>query len=400
MMAPSARRAVLLLRGLAGRHGGCGAALGQRCVSAEAAQAPLPRPLAPRTSLTSPVEHTAEQRGLWYTLQPGVVQRLFSQGGVPKQFLTQCQTFAETCLMVRQPSLTLMDFIRRSDLSLPPNKFLLYGRNGCGKTLSLVHATHFLADTDWLLVHVPWAPKWRRNFKEVAPSATIEGQYDHPLDAVLWLQHFKTQNAELLKTLQLVTQERYIWSRREVTEPDTPLGELVELGIGRARYSTDCVLALTSELKRHATEGRCKVAVVVDGINTFYSPVSRYRCEDRTLLDPKYFTLFQSFMQLFKSDWKNGIVVGSIDSLANEGWRRDSHLPRYLLRQQGWEALDPFIPIPIEDYDDLEMRSAIDYYLDRHWLQNPQAGSDIGRRELAALSAHNPYLLMQVCRPL
>ncbi|KAK8378676.1 hypothetical protein O3P69_009404 [Scylla paramamosain] len=389
-MAPSARRAVLLLRGLAGRHGGCGAALGQRCVSAEAAQAPPPRPRAPRTSLTSPVEHTAEQRGLWYTLQPGVVQRLFSQGGVPKQFLTQCQTFAETCLMVRQPSLTLMDFIRRSDLSLPPNKFLLYGRNGCGKTLSLTGSSSTS----------PGPRSGGGTSRRWLPSATIEGQYDHPLDAVLWLQHFKTQNAELLKTLQLVTQERYIWSRREVTEPDTPLGELVELGIGRARYSTDCVLALTSELKRHATEGRCKVAVVVDGINTFYSPVSRYRCEDRTLLDPKYFTLFQSFMQLFKSDWKNGIVVGSIDSLANEGWRRDSHLPRYLLRQQGWEALDPFIPIPIEDYDDLEMRSAIDYYLDRHWLQNPQAGSDIGRRELAALSAHNPYLLMQVCRPL
>ena len=67
---------------------------------------------------------------------------------------------------------------------------------------------------------------------------------------------------------------------------------------------------------------------------------------------------------------------------------------------KGWEALDPFVPIPVEDYNELEMRSAIDYYLDRHWLQNPQAGSDIGRRELAALSAHNPYLLMQVCRSL
>ncbi|MPC27574.1 28S ribosomal protein S29, mitochondrial [Portunus trituberculatus] len=339
------------------------------------AQAATPRyhPYPPRDNLRTftsrpQVQHTAEQHGLWYTLRPSVVQQLF-QYGIPKQYMTQCRTFAETCLMVRQPALTLMDYIRRSDLSLPPNKFLLYGRNGCGKTLSLIHTTHFLADAGWLLIHLPWAPRWRRNFKEVTPSSTIEGQYNHPLDAVMWLQHFKTQNADLLKSLQLVTQERYTWSRREITEPDAPLGELVDVGISRARYSTDCVLALTSELKRHATEGRCKVAVVVDGINTFYSP-------------------------------KNGVVVGSVDTLANEGQRRESHLPRYLLRKQGWEALDPFVPIPVEDYNDLEMRSAIDYYLDRHWLQNPQAGSDIGRRELAALSAHNPYLLMHVCRPL
>ncbi|MPC86185.1 hypothetical protein E2C01_081001 [Portunus trituberculatus] len=37
------------------RRDGCVAALGQRCVSIEAAQAPPPRPEAPRTALTSPV---------------------------------------------------------------------------------------------------------------------------------------------------------------------------------------------------------------------------------------------------------------------------------------------------------------------------------------------------------
>ena len=49
------------------------------------------------------------------------------------------------------------------------------------------------------------AARWRRNFKEVTPSSTIEGQFDHPLDAAMWLQHFKTQNAELFKTLQVRT---------------------------------------------------------------------------------------------------------------------------------------------------------------------------------------------------
>ncbi|KAG0725998.1 28S ribosomal protein S29, mitochondrial [Chionoecetes opilio] len=394
-MAPTARRAVLLLRGLGqcglGRQGGCGALWGQRWISAQASPAP-PRPSAPRTATTSPAQHTTDHRGLWYTLEQDMVTRLFTQGGMTKSFVTQCRTLAETCLMVRQPALTMMDYVRRTSPSDGPD--------GCGKTLALAHATHFLAESGWLLVHVPWAPNWRRRFKEVAPSTTVEGQYNHPLDAAVWLQHFKTQNAELLKTLQLETQKEYTWSRREVTEVNSPLMELVETGIGRARYSSDCVLALTSELKAHAAEGRCKVAVVVDGINTFFAPVSRYRGEDRSFVDPQHFTLFHAFKQLFTTDWKNGVLVGSLDRLANESSKRGSHLPRYLLRQKGWEALDPFVPIPVDDYDDLEFRSAIDYYLERRWLQNPMANTDMGRRELAALSAHNPFNLVQVCRPL
>lgn len=47
------------------------------------------------------------------------------------------------------------------------------------------------------------AADWRRFYKEVAPSATIPGQYNHPLDAAIWLQHFKTENGELVKSLKV-----------------------------------------------------------------------------------------------------------------------------------------------------------------------------------------------------
>lgn len=396
---------MLLLRGLG--HSGlawhCGpaasASWGRRWNSAEAAIAP-PRPTAPRTPITSPAQHTAQQLGLWYTMPPEIVRQLFSYGGLKKEYTSLCQTFAETCLMVREPALTAIDLIRRCDLSLPPNKLFFYGRDGCGKTLSLAHTAHYLAESGWLLVHIPWAPNWRRFFKEVAPSTTIPGRYNHPLDATIWLQHFKTENGELIKSLKLETQQEYVWSKREIMAPHIPLLELVDLGIARARYSTDIVFALVSELKTHAIQDRCKVAVVIDGINTFFSPVTRHRREDRSIVGPEHFTLFQAFMQLFGSDWKNGVMLGTLDRIANEAARRESHLPRYVLRQKGWETLDPFVPIPVDDYNEVEMRSAIDYFLDRHWLQNPMAGSDIGRRELATLSAHNPRLLADVCRPL
>ncbi|KAK8728946.1 hypothetical protein OTU49_008890 [Cherax quadricarinatus] len=385
--------------------GGCSALVRNVAVGREARwwsneASPAVKVTAPRTSLNQPGLQTEEQLGLWYTLEQDIAKQLFGLGGIPKQFATQCKTFAETCLMIRKPALTTIDYIKKTNLALPPNKFILYGREGVGKSLSLVHITHFLSQDNWLLVHIPWAPRWRRGFKEITASATVPGRYDHPLDAVIWLQHFKSQNSQLLKTLQLETSEEYKWSRREVTEAGAPLIDIVELGISRARFASDCIMAVTTELKKHATHQRCKIAVVADGINTFFCLTSRYRLEDLTYLNPENFTIFQAFMQLFNNNWRNGVVVASVDSLANDGARRESYLPRYLLRQKGWETLDPFIPILVSNYNELEMQSIVDYYVDRNWLQNPGASSDTGRRELAGLSSCNPYTLMNICNSL
>ncbi|XP_042872487.1 28S ribosomal protein S29, mitochondrial-like [Penaeus japonicus] len=355
---------------------------------------------APRTSVNQPSLHTKDHLGLWYRLNPEVLKQLYSLGGIPKKYVVQSTTFNETCLMVREPALTVIDLIKRSNLSLPPNKFMLYGRDGAGKSLSLTHILHYLAEDGWLLIHLPVPSQWRRNVKEVVPSSSVPGRFDHPLQAAVWLQHFRSQNSELMKTLQLKTSMTYTWTRRESTEAGSPLMALVEQGINRARFASDSIMALTTEIKKYATDGRCKVAVVVDGINTFYCPDSLYRREDRTIVEPDNFTLFQAFSQLFQSDWKNGVVVGTIDRLVNDAERRESHLPRYLLRRKGWEKLDPFIPIPVNDYNNLEMESAINYYIDRHWLQTVNGSSEQGRKELAALSGCNPLMLMKVCNAL
>ncbi|CAL4086652.1 unnamed protein product [Meganyctiphanes norvegica] len=353
---------------------------------------------AARTSIDNPASHTSDQIGLWYTLQPESVKHLFSYGGLPKTYVTNCKTFAETCLMVRQPAISCIDYIKRSDLTLPPNKFLLYGPEGVGKSLSLASIIKFLSDDGWLIVHLPWAVNWRRNFKEIVPSASVPGQYDHPVDATLWLQHFRNQNQTILKDEQLLTSESYVWSRRETTEAGSPLSSLVELGMARARFASDCIMALTSELKQLAINDRVKVAVVIDGINTLFVKESRFRREDRTYVEPQNFTIYKAFTSLLHSDWKNGVILGSLDYTANGPTRRDSHLPRYILGDKGWELLDPFVPIPVSNYDEIEMRSAVDYYLDRKWLQNPAAATDVGRKELAMLSGCNPYSFMTVAR--
>ncbi|XP_064114957.1 small ribosomal subunit protein mS29-like [Macrobrachium nipponense] len=354
---------------------------------------------APRTFVQQPSLHTKDHLGLWYTIEPEVVKRLFGVGGLPKQYVKLCDTFRETSIMVRNPALTVIDLVKRSNLSMPPNKFLFYGRDGVGKTLSIAHVMHFLAEDGWVLIHIPWLPNWRRRFKEVNASTSNPGFFDHPIDASTWLQRFRHQNEEILKKLQLTTNEQYTWSRRESTEAGSPLSMLIEHGINRSRYATDAVMALTTELKKCATEGRCKVALVVDGINSFFCPVSRHKV-DSVIVEPQRFMIYKAFMHLFNNDWKNGCILGSIDLRANSGETRDSYLPRYLLQKAGWEALDPFVPIPVEDYDEREMMSIIDYYIDRDWLQNINGPLKLARSELAALTGHNPYTVMRICSSL
>lgn len=56
--------------------------------------------------------------------------------------------------------------------------------------------------------------------------------------------------------LQLETSMTYTWTRRESTEAGSPLMALVEQGVNRARYASDCIMALTTEIKKYATDGR------------------------------------------------------------------------------------------------------------------------------------------------
>lgn len=63
---------------------------------------------------------------------------------------------------------------------------------------------------------------------------------------------------------------------------------------------------------------------------------------------------------------------------------------------QGFEHLDPFVPIEVGRYTDKEFLSCANYYRDRLWLRGP---SDL-ETELKFTSASNPYNFMLQCAPL
>lgn len=350
-----------------------------------------------RTTESSPSKQTTAQSSKFYTQHPDLKKQLFAHGGFPKTYEKQLKTFGESCVMIREPALELMHHIRASDLSKPTTRYVLYGKDGVGKSLTLTHLLHFGYENEFILVHVPWVPNWFKKPKERANSTTREGCIDLPIDAAAWLIHFRAQNARLLPRLDLKCSRDYVWSKRETTPAGATLVELIDHGITRIKFACDTVAVLLDELKQQSTMGRCKTMVAIDGYNAFFYPHTLIVTDNKAKVVPDQVTLTRPFVNMTGHDWSNGVCVLVVDRLALNADRQASELPRYLLGKDGFEHLDPFVPVRVDNYSESEFDSCIDYYVNRKWIQNVETGFDA---ELKALSGANPYTLMQMCRSL
>ncbi|XP_030387188.1 28S ribosomal protein S29, mitochondrial [Scaptodrosophila lebanonensis] len=350
-----------------------------------------------RTAITNPGGHSPLQIAKFYTIPAEEKKRIFGGGGLPKQYELQIKTFTEACLMVRSPALELLQYIKQADLSKPVVRYVLYGENGVGKSLTMAHVLHYGALHDFLLVHVPWAPNWMKRPKETANATGQEGFIDLPFDAAAWLVHFKTQNAQLLQKLQLKTSKDYVWSKRESTPTGSLLTELVEHGIARIKYASETIAAVISELKQLSTAGQCKVMVAIDGFNAFFHPETRIFSDNKQRVTPDRITLTQPFLNITNYDWTNGVCILSVDKIAMTEGYMESYMPRYLLGKDGFEHLDPFVPVHVDNYTDKEFTNYISYYVDRFWIT--KTAPDL-EDQLKFMSNKNPYTLMQLVRGL
>ncbi|XP_011300119.1 28S ribosomal protein S29, mitochondrial, partial [Fopius arisanus] len=346
-----------------------------------------------RTTESDPVNHSKDHVNRFYTVPPSVVQTIFHHGGLPKKFQNQTGSFVETCLLVREPALEIISCLNVTDYSKPINRYILYGENGSGKSLTLAHILHYGLSSKNLLVHIPWVADWFRKPKEVAASTTKEGFYDLPVDAAAWLVRFKHQNRALLQELDLRLTKTYEWSIREHTPSGSPLLALIDLGVTRIKYACDIIDVLLEELRISCTSGKCKVLVVIDGFNSFLGDDTEIRVENRRKVYPDKVTLTNSFLNAVRSDWCNGAVVLSVDQLAVIKEAHESIYPRYLLGKEGFELLDPFLPVHVQEYTADEFETTMEYYKNRKWVREitPE-----GQRELELLSNRNPYRLMRL----
>lgn len=69
---------------------------------------------------------------------------------------------------------------------------------------------------------------------------------------------------------------------------------------------------------------------------------------------------------------------------------------RYLLGKEGFDHIDPFIPVHVPEYSKKEVSSVMDYFRERRWIQTSPEYDE----EIAMISYYNPYRLMLTCGPL
>uniref|UniRef100_A0A673G404 Small ribosomal subunit protein mS29 n=1 Tax=Sinocyclocheilus rhinocerous TaxID=307959 RepID=A0A673G404_9TELE len=368
-----------------------------------------PNPLSVfRTSEQDPTYHSEGHTGQYYMLPPAHIQKLFPYG-LPPRFQLQIKTFNEGCVMVRPPALELISYLKRADYSKPPLRYVLYGDIGTGKTMSLCHALHYCYTQGWLIVHIPDAHLWVKNCKELLPSSSRPSRFDQPIQASQWLKNFKITNERFLSKLK--TTQRYVWTKRESTEKGQPLGELIDQGVNRMKSSSDVVGAVLRELRLQAGgategEGAFKLAVAVDGVNALWGKTSLKK-EDRTMCEPEELTLIHNLRKMMKNNWAPVMICCAccIDLLKGLNiFALVLFPPPYLFMpsvfQEGFDSMEPFVPVSVSNYNEKEFESCYLYYLDRNWLQHPHSRSEEGKKELIFLCNKNPSILERLCAAL
>uniref|UniRef100_A0A2K5RS29 Small ribosomal subunit protein mS29 n=2 Tax=Cebus imitator TaxID=2715852 RepID=A0A2K5RS29_CEBIM len=330
-------------------------------------QVPVGSPRAiSRTNENDPAKHGDQHEGQHYNISPQDLKTVFPHG-LPPRFVMQVKTFSEAYLMVRKPALELLHYLKNTNFAYPAVRYLLYGEKGTGKTLSLCHVIHFCAKQDWLILHVPDAHLWVKNCRELLQSSYNKQRFDQPLEASTWLKNFKTTNERFLN--QIKVQEKYVWNKRESTEKGSPLGEVVEQGITRVRNATDAVGIVLKELKKQSSLGIFHLLVAVDGINALWGRTTLKR-EDKRPIAAEELALVHNLRKMMKNDWHGGAIVLTLSQTGSLFKPRNAYLPQELLGKEGFDALDPFIPILVSNYNPKEFESCIQYYLENNWLQH------------------------------
>lgn len=346
-----------------------------------------------RTSENDPAKHEEQHEGQHYSLPLQDMKTIFPHG-LPPRFVMQMKTFNEACLMVRKPALELLHHLKNTNFDHPAVRYVLYGEKGTGKTLSLCHIIHFCAKQDWLILHIPDGHLWVKNCQDLLQSTYNKQRFDQPLEASVWLKNFKTVNERFLNQIKI--QEKYVWNKRESTEKGSLLGEVVEQGITRVRNATDAVGIVLKELKRQSSSGIFRLLVAVDGVNALWGRTTLKR-EDKSPIAPEELALIYNLRKMVKNDWRGGAVVLTLSQTGSLFKPRRACLPQELLGKEGFDALDPFIPILVSNYNPKEFESSIQYYLENNWLQHEKAHTEEGKKELLFLSNANPGQLERLC---
>lgn len=350
-----------------------------------------------RTEISDPSEHSFDHEGLFYTIPKKDVQKIFMLNWMSPHEKNMNKMFQEFSILIRRPALEVMDILKRLNYNYPLTRFLLYGEMNAGKKFTMTHIMHYCRSQNWVLLTVPWANEWNCKRLDVSFNHHKESLFDLPVHSKILLEDFLLKNMSLIK--DFTTSTKYEFSEHEASEQGIPLTDLISFGITRMKFANDVVGALLKELQILAKNDKIKLLVTIRGINSFWRKTGQKK-EKVQEIHAQQLTLVNQFMELLQSDTKNAVAMCSTESWVNDVTDRKSYLPTELMGKEGVDFLEPFLPIEVPKYGNAELQSVMDYYIDRRWIQAPEAKTLDGRAQIKFLSGHNPYQLYRVCVPL
>ncbi|XP_045070873.1 28S ribosomal protein S29, mitochondrial-like [Coregonus clupeaformis] len=112
---------------------------------------------------------------------------------------------------------------------------------------------------------------------------------------------------------------------------------------------------------------------------------------------PEELTLVHNLRKITNNDWCGGAVIATLSQTGSLYAPSSAYLPQELLGEEGFDSMDPFVPVPVSNYSEKEFESCYLYYLDSHWLQHPHSQTEEGKKELIFLSNRNPSVLERLC---
>lgn len=348
-----------------------------------------------------PRKHTEAHLGLFYQLpdEKKLVQIYGYACPFNMHTIPTYKTWGQIPIMVRQPALSVMDHLRKSNQPGQSTKVLLHGDPGQGKWHTLLHLVHFLqSNKDHFTVQIGTIKRFTRNPREFTASTSRDGRVDTPLDAALLLQQLRTTNADLFEKFKdtLVCSQDYKWSIRETTAAGEPLTRIAEHGVNRVNHASDCVAVLLKELMLAADQGKIKLATTVNDLMWLYKyEASTLKHADfrRILVDE--ITVARAIKKLVSNTGKNAVLVATCHDTTT---RLQNLPPQEILGDEAMADIEGCTQIHVPKYSKQEFENCMNFYQDIGWLARPEARTQEARDELRFISGSNPKELEYLCR--
>lgn len=124
-----------------------------------------------RTMNNDPALHSSQDLSKYFTVDSNIEKGLQMEKIVREEFSSRCKALNDYAMMVREPTLECLDLIKAcAKKDSIAAKVMLYGKDGCGKSLTFAHNLAACYSMNWFVVFPPNTHLWNIYFKQIEVS--------------------------------------------------------------------------------------------------------------------------------------------------------------------------------------------------------------------------------------